>query len=169
MDKFVFSTNSIPEPFRQNPRYGGEYLISTVSSLNQPKDGSLMFMAKIPSILPMVKRCLLIVPNSFPLDTSPLAEDNHIMLSSNPRLDYARLLSYIVSSIPVDVYTEYGGHACVGQGVHIGEGVAMAPFVFVDHNAVIGKGTVLKTGVKIGRYVVIGENCVIGENTVVGN
>lgn len=145
-----------------------DYVVTDVSSLSNPKHSSLMFMTKVPSTLPSVQGCLVIVPDFSAVKETAFAETNLILESSNPRLSYAVLLQNIVAALPKATYKQVGG-AFIATDAVVAEDVIIEPLVVVGQQSVIGKGTVLKAGVKIGSYVHIGDHCTIGENSVVGN
>lgn len=82
-----------------------------------------------------------------------------VLLSSQPRLDFARMLAFLESTVGF-IWSDTAPHihetAKIGNNVVIGNGVR------------IGANTVVRNNVVIGPEVEIGENCVIKSGAVIG-
>ena len=89
-----------------------------------------------------------------------------VLLVDDADLAVAKVLNLFAPPIPrppagVDPAARVAATATVG------EGVAIAPFVFVGENARIGARTVLHSGVHVGADTVVGEDCELFPNVVV--
>lgn len=92
-----------------------------------------------------------------------------ILFVENPRKEFAKILSYILSMENRDLnYIKHINGYCVGENVKIGVNTVIEPLCFIDSNVVIGSNCHIKSRVKINKYITIGDNCIIGENTVIG-
>ncbi len=157
---------------------GADAEISKISILSKLENGSLFFVKKLSdetlNLINKVSSCLIVLPEttSESLDIKSLMKSNAIILSKNPRLDFARLLTVIEEEIESGfskkVYTMRNNGSIIGEGVTVGTGVVIEPLAFVDHGVVIGKETIIRTGAKIRKRVKIGERVIIRENSVIG-
>jgi UDP-3-O-[3-hydroxymyristoyl] glucosamine N-acyltransferase len=97
-----------------------------------------------------------------------------VLLVDDADLAVARVLELFAPPIP---RPEAGVDpaARVAQTASLGEGVAIAPFVFVGERAEVGARSILHAGVFIGADAVVGDDCelfpnvVIRERCVLGN
>jgi UDP-3-O-[3-hydroxymyristoyl] glucosamine N-acyltransferase len=152
--------------------------ITEVVPLNRLKDNSLLFAKKVTAEtlerLILLKNCFIILSEemrSVILKTE-LINTNTLLFSSNPRLDFARVLSniesIIVDKLKNNVYKTLDNGIVIGEETEIGKGTVIEPLTFIDHGVIIGtncvirKGTVLRSRVHIGNNVIIRENSVIG-------
>ncbi len=83
----------------------------------------------------------------------------------NPRLAFALILELFhptVATVP-------GVHptAVLGQGVHLGDEVAIRAYAVLGDDVRIGRNTVIESGVHLGDGVTIGEGCYLAPNVVV--
>jgi len=82
-----------------------------------------------------------------------------LLVSDNPRLDFARALQWIKAA---------GGFDGMRQPPELHPTVVVGKGVFIDDAVVIGKGTVIGHNVVISSGVRIGANCVIKSGAVIG-
>ena len=131
---------------------GPDLPIRTVAPLSSLVDGALCFSKQdIPSGLQAAVSIIVTKPDNL----GPAAA----ILSTNPRLDFARALAWIdeqngivrPTASPVIHPT-----ARIGRGVVLGNGVTIGANTTIHHNVVIGEG------------VVLGENCVVKSCAVIG-
>jgi len=87
-----------------------------------------------------------------------------VMLSENPRLDFAR-----AARLLEERRTVAGIHqtASIASSAVIAESVSVAAFVVVEAGASVGAGTILGAGAVIGEGVAIGEACHIYPRVVI--
>jgi UDP-3-O-[3-hydroxymyristoyl] glucosamine N-acyltransferase len=89
-----------------------------------------------------------------------------VLLVDDADLAVARVLELFAPPIPRPP-AGVDAAARVAASAALGEGVAVAPFVFVGENAKIGARTVLHSGVHVGADTVVGEDCELFPNVVV--
>lgn len=151
-------------------KFNKDFFLYDVSSLNQPKSNSLMFINKGSDLRNMrnVKECLLIVDKSLSVNI-PNQEYHAIITSMNPRLDYAIICEKLVNTYKYKKsFKEVQHSVYVENSSNIHSSVILEPNVFIDSDVNIGENTVIQSGVKIYSNVSIGSNCVIGANTTIG-
>lgn len=153
--------------------------IYNVSTSGKPMDNTLIFINKIdklslPNMRFLNKSIILIndeVKLFFGENNISIDEDNIVLVVEKPRLEYAKILSYILkkeSNIMPGYKLNEDGYA-TGENVKIGEGTRVEPFVFIGHNCSIGERCIIKSGAKIRDNVSIGNDCIIKENSVIGD
>jgi len=132
----------------------GDALIQRVDAADAPTSGSLCF-AKNAAWSARAGRLAILITSA----ASVVEREGPTLLSSQPRLDFARALGLLESwagfvwsdAEPVIHPTaRIGRNVVIGRGVHIGAGTV------IYHNAVIGD------------EVIIGQRCVIKSCAVVG-
>lgn len=149
----------------------GDFYINTVSSINFPKDNSLMFVMKkcINQIgsLKSVKECLVFWPEE---ENVPSDLNQHIFIPcQDPRIEYSKfLINHSVSLVPQQDTGKYVNGAFIGDEAKIGSDVITLPFSYISGQAVIGNNVYIGSGAKIMGKVKIGDNVIIRENTVIG-
>lgn len=89
-----------------------------------------------------------------------------VLLVDDADLAVAKVLELFAPPIPRPAVGVDAAARVAGSAV-IGEGAAIAPFVFVGENAKVGARTVLHSGVHIGADTVVGEDCELFPNVVV--
>jgi UDP-3-O-[3-hydroxymyristoyl] glucosamine N-acyltransferase len=125
------------------------------------------------------KECMFILPTiGKPRIVKTIRENNKIIFSDNPRLEYAKLMIEIKKAYDrkhdYNEYTPitYNGRtrgSFRGGNVRIGGGTIIKPLVFIENNVKIGSNCIIGSGVKILKNVVIGNNVVIKANAVIGD
>ncbi len=93
-----------------------------------------------------------------------VASEAPVIVSSNPKLDFARASLLLLPPAPV----RQGCHptAAVSHGADIDEGVQIGPHVTVGAGARIRRGTILSAGVVVGDGCDIGYDCMLHPNVV---
>jgi UDP-3-O-[3-hydroxymyristoyl] glucosamine N-acyltransferase len=134
--------------------YASDAKILSVARLEESCEGSLCF-AKTQVFAELADDdCVLIASREV-----AKSRQGSTLISDNPRLDFARTLSYLNNAIGFEWNStppEIHSSARIGSNVVIGRGVR------------IGAGTVIHHNVVIGDEVVIGKNCVIKSGAVIG-
>jgi UDP-3-O-[3-hydroxymyristoyl] glucosamine N-acyltransferase LpxD len=163
LDLFKFNVMEI------NSNY--DFVVNRVSSLVNPHDNSIMFLTnknlEESTSISKCSNCLIFVPNDFKGEEEYL-EKHCIVVSGNPRLDYALLVNSLLKNRMFSSDFDIKGGSYIGANVSIGSNVVIESFCFIHGDVVIGDNAVIKSGVKINGKVVIGKNCIIRENTVIG-
>ncbi|MBA4416957.1 MAG: UDP-3-O-(3-hydroxymyristoyl)glucosamine N-acyltransferase [Syntrophus sp. (in: bacteria)] len=136
----------------------GAIPISGISSIKEAKKGDITFIAD-----PAYKKYLgesrasaIILGDD--LEADDLKEEN-IIYVKNPAQAYVGVAQLFIK--PRDMLKGIHPAAVVSEGVHIGDGVVVSPYVFV------GKGTVIEGNVILYPFAYIGENVQIGEDTTI--
>ncbi|PRR75110.1 UDP-3-O-(3-hydroxymyristoyl)glucosamine N-acyltransferase [Clostridium thermopalmarium] len=168
--KFEFNSSLL----KNIPQYKNYDLYNTtiysVSSINNPKDNTLIFVNKLneehQKKLSKVKNCIILL-NKF--DLSFKLDHNCLLYVDRPRKEYAKILDFIIKgqSNKIQRYTYMDGY-CIGEDVIIGENTIIEPYSFIDHGVTIGSNCIIKSGARIRQNVSIGNNCIIKENSVIG-
>jgi len=147
------------------------YVVTGVSTLNNPKNNTLLFLKRVKddTILTLSKLigCIIIVPQEELGLFLPLVNTNLIIGADNPRLEYARILQFIL-----DCCQERPAEVClassIGKNFIMGTGTIIEKNVSIGDHVQIGQGCTIRTGVVINNNVIIGDGTVIRENSVIG-
>ncbi len=171
--KFIFNIKDLNELENYNQIFK-DIQISDVSSIQNPKDHSLIFTkewsSEIENKLLKIKNSLIIIKkNNHEIDKG-ITKNNECIFVDNPRLEYAIILNYILSKqLQKDrSYKELKNNVILGENVNIGKGTIIEPFVFIDHDVLIGNNCILRSGVRICSHVFVGNNTIVGHNCVIG-
>lgn len=147
--------------------------IQGVSYIGKPVDGTAMFVTKkVESLIINLeghKDCLVFLENGINVPQS-FANDNELVFSDNPQIEYIRFIELIdnnIRSLESHKKIIYTNGYYVGENVVIGENAVIEPGVFIGHNVIIGKNAYLKSGAMI-KNAVIGDSFIAGENCTIG-
>jgi UDP-3-O-[3-hydroxymyristoyl] glucosamine N-acyltransferase len=149
------------------------YEVVRPSSLNHPKDNSVMFVTenyiKDWEAVLQVNCCVVIWPRSIHVPEK-LMERHVVIRHSEPRLGFAEFFhdNNITYNAQPSKYDLIDG-AYVANGAQIGRNTIIFPGVYIDKDVVIGDNCYIASGVKLMGAVKIGNNCIIRENTVIGS
>lgn len=148
-----------------------DFCIHTVSSLNHPRNNSLMFVMKkcIDNIeaLKGVRECLIFWPEDIAI---PQGLGQHAFCKcKEPRIEYSNFfVKHKIQTLPQREHGEYINGVFIGQGAQLGENVTVLPFAYISEQVQIGNNVYIGSGVKLIGDVQIGDNVIIRENTVIG-
>lgn len=131
---------------------GPDIPITLISPLSDVREGTLCF-----SKAPLASG--LGLPATVIVSAVEDIGSGSVILSANPRLDFARALVLIDS---LSGFRRSEAEPQVHPTARIGRGTVLSPGV------IIGAGTIIHSNVVIGRGVEIGERCVIKSGTVIG-
>jgi UDP-3-O-[3-hydroxymyristoyl] glucosamine N-acyltransferase len=148
-------------------------VINGISPLGSAKEGEITFMAdqRLLDQLRVTRASAVIVKSLTELFAGPQ------VIVPDPYLAYARVAA--IFAPPPPRFDGVSERAVIGEGVSLGKGVSVYPFVYVGKGAVIGDEVILFPGVYIGDGVRIGEGtviypnvsvlpyCVIGRNVII--
>jgi len=148
--------------FLETEHFGANLSIEFIKPINKLIDNSLSFSYKeLPTDIHQVKGFVII-------DSKLKIPSNYIfsyIVSSNPRLDFARVLeNFFEEDSPLNLpkMSYIDSTAQISKNVLIGMGC------YIGKNVFIGEGTVVRNNVSIIDNVQIGKNCYIKSNTVIG-
>lgn len=149
------------------------YYVVRPSSLNNPKDNSVMFVtpeykSKWEAVL-KVKECIVIWPQNEAVPKE-LSNKHVVILHREPRLGFAEFFrdnNITYNRKPVPYKMVDGAFIC--DGAQIGENCKIFPGAYIDSEVTIGNNCYIGSGVRLMGSVKIGNNCIIRENTVVGS
>jgi UDP-3-O-[3-hydroxymyristoyl] glucosamine N-acyltransferase len=148
-------------------------VISGISSLALAKEGDISFLAD-PGLRDQVlttRASAILVKAHIDLFAGPQ------VIIPDPYLAYARVAAIFAPAPPR--FQGVSEKAVIGEGVVLGKGVSIYPFVYVGKEAVIDDEVTLFPGVYIGDGVHVGEgtvvypnvsvlpNCIIGRNVII--
>jgi len=157
--------------------FGSETKIKKIVTLNNTADDSLLFSKyadyELLKKLANLSGCLMVLPKEASRISifNKLSGNNSIVLSENPRLDFARLMQVLEEKIENDLENleyEYKNGVFIGKRTFIGKNTFLEPGAFIDHDVKIGDNCIIRSGAIIRSRVQIGNNVTIRENTVVG-
>lgn len=147
-----------------------DFFIFNASTINNPKNNTIIFLKKnLPELLEKlrnIKESILIILEG--MDAEYLKEKNIVIYSKNPRLDYAILLTKILSLNKKETKLHFKNGYYYGENCEFAENIIIEPFVKIGNNVKIGENTIIKAGTIIEDNVKIGKNCYIRENSVIG-
>lgn len=95
--------------------------------------------------------------------------ENHLfvphVLSSNPRLDFCRLVNHFFNLMPKPLIEK---SASIGKNVQLGKDVYLGKNVVIGDDVCIGSNTSIFHNVVINEGTIIGEYCLIKSGTIIG-
>lgn len=150
-----------------------DYCVVRPSSLNNPKDNSVMFIT--PQYMSdwkatmKVKECIVIWPDLIEVPEELLLR--HVVICHpDPRLGYAEFFheNNITYNCKPKTYQCING-AFICTGASIGENTTIFPGAYIDSEVVIGNNCYIGSGVRLLGAITIGNDCIIRENTVIGS
>lgn len=151
---------------------GRKWEVFYPSSINQPKDHSVMFIGeryaeKIKDSL-SVSQCIIFWPDSVPV-TGRIRENNLIYIGRNPRLEYARFFQeHGLDNLPQTPEGTSVNGSFLARDCVIGENVTIMPGAYVGEDVRIGNDVYIGCGVKITGRVFIGDHVTVRENVSIG-
>ena len=139
--------------------------IRGVAALAEAGAGDITFFGNA-RYLPALKRSAgsaVLVPAEF-CEAVPPA----LVRVENPSLAFSQVVARFA---PDPIRYAPGVHptAVVGEGVELGEGVSLQPFVVVEDGARIGAGTVIGSHGHVGKSAVVGRDCQFAPRVTVGH
>lgn len=148
-------------------------IIKGISSLALAKEGEISFLADpgLQDQLRVTKASAVILKAGSKLFPGPQ------LIVPDPYLAYAQVAAMFAPPLPR--FEGVSEKAVIGEGVVLGKGVSVYPFVYVGKDAVIGDDVLLFPGVYIGDGVHVGEgtvmypnvsvlpNCIIGKHVII--
>lgn len=119
--------------------------------------------------LSTLRGCIIIIPQEQRELCKFLTGDNMVISAFNPRLEYARVLQFILD---YEARQNYSHTEClaksIGNNFSMGNGTIIGNNVVIGDNVQIGQDSLVKAGAVINNNVVIGDHTVIRENAVIG-
>ena len=162
--------------FLESKYTGKDFAVTSVSSLNNIKNDSVVFYSKLSNQkfklkdtvkydlkkLENFKNIVLITTDEF-----KNIIDVPIIISKNPRLDFSRTIMKFFAKeefMPgIDKTASIDKKAIIGKNVHIG------PFCHIGKNVKIGNNVKILNNTCILGKTIIGSDSVIMSNTVIGS
>ncbi|RZN84180.1 MAG: hypothetical protein EVB12_00655 [Winogradskyella sp.] len=147
--------------------------VTKFSPYNIENDNSVYFFKKISDqakeIIEKVKQCIIILPEN----ELSFNSNNIIIKSNNPRLDFAKLASYIYynTSDKYDnkKYCIKDNNIIISDSASVSKNATIYPNVYIGPNTIIEQGVIIHPNVSILGNVIIKKNSQIGSNTTIGN
>ena len=155
---------------------GKDFKITSLSSLNNIKNNSVLFYSDLINVKFQIKdnvtydlKKLEKFPDVLLISTNEIKKKINISVipSKNPRLDFQR----VAMEFFADVEFKPGIHdtAVVEENVIIGKNVFIGANCYIGKNVKIGNNTKILPNTCIFGKTVIGSNCVIKSNTTIGS
>jgi UDP-3-O-[3-hydroxymyristoyl] glucosamine N-acyltransferase len=135
--------------------------ITGVASLETAHEGTISFVDSEKNLARSLqsKASCLIVPDDCTTEAKTIIQVKH------PRLGFAKIVeAFFPKTRPAP-----GVHptAIIGQGVAIGEGATVGPYVVLESGVHIGGRTIIGAGVFIGERSVIGDDSTVHPNVTI--
>ncbi|GKU25989.1 UDP-3-O-(3-hydroxymyristoyl)glucosamine N-acyltransferase [Clostridium folliculivorans] len=153
--------------------------IYNISTAGRPRDNSLIFISKIDKLsllnMRLVNESIILISNAVKLflDENEISihENNIVLIVENARLEYAKILTYILKrqSKVLHGYKLNDEGYVIGENVKVGQETQIEPLVFIGNNCSIGERCIIRSGAKIRDNVIVGNDCIIKENSVIGD
>lgn len=142
--------------FQINPEYS--FVISGVSFIGKPVDGTVLFITKkvknLLKNLNSIKNCLVFIQDGIDIPDD-YKKRNCFIVSEDPQLDYAR---FALKLKQIEKEKERNRiYTLTSEGFYIGE------------NVKLGSNVVIEPNCRIGHDVVIGDNAFIGFGSCIDN
>lgn len=166
---FQIRTNEILTLFTNRNIENAEIglILSGASTLNNPKDNTVLFLKKYfdeyLGVIEKLNGCCIFLHTDYRGKTK--TQRNVMVFGENPRLDFARFLQTFL--IP-KTYPGIAQTACIGRNVLLGNDVRIGEYCVIGDDVVIGDRTELRHHVVLNTRTVIGNDCLIKSNTVIG-
>lgn len=148
------------------------FFVTKPSSLNMPKNNSVMFIQKnfisMKNVFYNVIECLIFWPDIIEIPFE--IQQRHVVIScKNPHKEFCRFFSdnQIYNLEEPRQYLYKDGYT-YSSNIQIDPSCKIFPYVFLSGNVNLGKNVYIGSGVKIIGDVIIGDNVVIKENSVIG-
>ncbi len=144
--------------------------VQAVSSIESAHAGSLVFATDAPAVQAALQSpaAAVLLPERLAPPTSTIA----LLLSANPRLDFARaarLLYPPVAPTGIHPTAVIASSAALGADVSIGACAVVGDRAALDRGTILGEGAVIGEGVSIGADCHIFPKVVIYHGTTIGN
>lgn len=162
--------------FLKSDYSGKDFNITSISSLNNVKDNSILFYSKQSNLkfnlkdtvtydlkkLENFKNIILVTTDEFENKINV-----PIILSKNPRLDFSRIVMkfFTIEEFKPGIHKT----AIIDKKSTIGMNVYIGPYCYVGKNVKIGNNVKIFSNTSIFGKTEIGSNSVISSNTIIGN
>ena len=145
------------------------------SYILEPQDETFMFVGKKleseAKKMRTCRGCLIFAETGFSF-REDILENNHIIFTDHPRLEYARYaLQYEKKAEDENRRKQFRmteGGFFLGEDVEIGEGAYIEPGAVIHHHVKIGRNAVILSNSVI-RDAVIGDDFICNENVTIGS
>lgn len=141
---------------------GADFPIYGVSDPLEPASNTVIFVKNTFDFKTEVKECIVVTKKHLDIDKS-----NRQVISSEPKKDYANILSKLQKKLPVfEKYEENGSvisrNARIGSSTRIGRFCVIEDDVVIGEECEVGDYTYIGSHTRIGDKVSIREKCMIG-------
>jgi UDP-3-O-[3-hydroxymyristoyl] glucosamine N-acyltransferase len=162
--------------FLKSEYTGEKFFVTTISSLNNIKNNSILFFSEQSNLKFKLKdtvkydlKKLKNFKNIIIITTDEFKNRFNIpvIVSKNPRLDFSR----VIMKFFVKEEFQPGIHktAVIEKKSSLGKGVYIGPHCYVGKNVKIGDNVKILSNTSIFGKTEIGSNSVISSNTIIGN
>jgi len=139
--------------------------IKCISTINNPINNSVIYISKpkdFSSLSNLRQSVTLLVAK----DHKSLAGNNNLLISSNPRLSFAKLTQIFRS---IHYKNSFSFTPLHGLNFEYGENCTFGGNVFIGHNVSLGSNVYLGHNVVINDNVYIGNNVFIDSGSIIGS
>ena len=183
MKKVSISCSDIAAAIDAKLHGDGSQLISSISSIESARSGSITFIAskKFLDELRATTATAVILPPVFSDETNTTC-----LIMENPYLGYARLTalwtslagrengtgvhsaSVVHESVVLGANVTIGANAVVAAGAKLGDGVVVDSGAYVGEESVVGSHSIIHTNATVMHDCKLGSNCEIHPGAVIG-
>lgn len=172
VEKFSISVKELKTHCDYVFRSFSPFNIYSVSSIQQAKDNTLFysitFNDKVADFCKNIENAVIVLPKDAKEKINTLQKNNFFIFTTNPKIEYGRILEQILSKLPLIPYRKTHLDSFVSSGATIGKNVTIEPYVHIDDQVTIEDNCTIKSGARINKYARIGRSSLIGNNAVVG-
>jgi len=148
-----------------------DFLIQGVSSINNLRSNTLLFINRLRvdviDKLQTVSQCIVLANKRQEADFQCIKDKHVVIFVTNPRLEYARMLQFILKQT-MGCQAEECFAVNIGANFQVGQSTSIASHVIIGNNVSIGNFCKIKAGAIINDNVKIGDGTVIREHAVIG-
>jgi len=139
--------------------------VDTVSTLNKPIKGSVVFSKNKLTSFPISVGFIVLCPIGTTVDLAILPKGVALIEVSNPRLAYAKVVAkYFIERKEPMIHPS----AIISAKANVHKTACVGANTFIDDGVVIGKHTIINNNVVLAQNVIIGNNCYIKSGAVIG-
>jgi len=146
----------------------GSIDIKQISSIKNPKDGSVILLLKKKDIANINFNGSFTVLTS--TEIASKLENINILFSDDPKFAFAKLTNFFRKELDESNLIEtnnlpfFGKKVSIGKNCKFGKNIVICDNVIIGNNVEIGHNVVIYNNVKIGNNVAIGSGTIIGSD-----
>ncbi|MFC2152540.1 UDP-3-O-(3-hydroxymyristoyl)glucosamine N-acyltransferase [Bacteroidota bacterium] len=179
-----FTAKAIAEFLKGEVIGNPDVIVNNVAKIEEATSGTLAFLAnpKYTKYLYTTEASIVLINRDFELEnnvTTTLIKVENAYESFAKLLELAEQarpvkqgvssLAFIEKSAKIGDGVYIAPFVYIGENVVIEDGVKLFPHVFIDDNVTVKKNSTLNSGVKVYHECMIGKDCIIHSGAVIGS